>query len=63
VQGSYLGSCVTRRDVPRFVELYRAGQFPTASLVSHRIRLEELNEALDRLAEGRALRQVIEFAS
>ena len=63
VQGSYLGSCVTRRDVPRFVELYRAGQFPAASLVSHRIRLEELNEALDRLAEGAALRQVIEFAS
>lgn len=63
VQGSYLGSCVTRRDVPRFIELYRAGQFPAARLVSHRIRLEELNEALDRLADGQALRQVIEFVS
>ena len=63
VQGSYLGSCVTRRDVPRFIELYRAGQFPAASLVSHRIRLEDLNAALDRLAEGQALRQVIEFGS
>jgi len=61
VQGSYLGSCVTKRDVPRFLEMYRAGSFPAASLVSHRIRLEELNEALDRLAEGGALRQVIEF--
>jgi alcohol dehydrogenase len=63
VQGSYLGSCVTRRDVPRFVDLYRGGQLPVASLVSHRIRLEELNEALDRLAEGQALRQVIEFGT
>ena len=63
VQGSYLGSCVTRRDVPRFVELYRAGQFPAASLVSHRIRLEDINEALDRLADGQALRQVIEFGA
>ncbi len=63
VQGSYLGSCVTRRDVPRFIELYRAGRLPAASLVSHRIGLEDLNEALDRLAEGQALRQVIEFAS
>jgi len=61
VQGSYLGSCITQRDVPRFVELYRAGQFPVAKLVSHRIGLEELNEALDRLAEGQALRQVIAF--
>ena len=63
VQGSYLGSCVTRRDVPRFIELYRAGRFPAASLVSHRIRLEDLNEALDRLADGQALRQVIAFDS
>lgn len=61
VQGSYLGSCVTRRDVPRFIELYRAGALPAAKLVSHRIALAELNEALDRLAEGRALRQVIDF--
>lgn len=61
VQGSYLGSCVARRDVPRFVELYRAGKLPAASLVSHRIRLEELNDALDRLADGNALRQVIAF--
>ncbi len=61
VQGSYLGSCITRRDVPRFIDLYRDGKFPAASLVSHRIRLEELNQALDRLAEVQALRQVIEF--
>ena len=63
VQGSYLGSCVTRRDVPLFVDLYRAGRFPAASLVSHRIRLEDLNEALDRLADGKALRQVIKMYS
>ena len=63
VQGSYLGSCVTRRDVPRFIDLYRDGKFPAASLVSHRIRLEAINEALDRLADGQALRQVIEFAT
>lgn len=62
VQGSYLGSCITRRDVPRFVDLYREGRLPVAQLVSHRIRLEDLNEALDRLADGQALRQVIEFA-
>lgn len=61
VQGSYLGSCVTRRDVPRFVEMYRDGRLPVASLVSHRVRIEDLNEALDRLADGQALRQVIEF--
>lgn len=63
VQGSYLGSCNTQRDVPRFIEFYRNGELPAASLVSHRIRLEEINEALDRLADGQALRQVIEFGA
>ncbi|MFQ5555173.1 MAG: alcohol dehydrogenase catalytic domain-containing protein [Acidimicrobiia bacterium] len=61
VQGSYLGSCVTQRDVPRFVELYRQGSFPAESLVSHHLQLEDINVALDRLADGAALRQVIEF--
>ena len=61
IQGSYLGSCVTRRDVPRFIELYREGRFPADALVSHRIELDDINIALDRLADGEALRQVIEF--
>jgi len=61
IRGSYLGSCVTSRDVPRFVELYREGRLPTDGLISHRISLEDINVALDRLADGEALRQVIEF--
>lgn len=61
VRGSYLGSCVTQRDVPRFIELYREGRFPVDELVSHRLGLDDINVALDRLADGEALRQVIEF--
>jgi alcohol dehydrogenase len=61
IQGSYLGSCATQQDVPRFIELYREGRFPATALISHRIRLDDINEALDRLADGDALRQVIEF--
>ncbi len=61
IRGSYLGSCVTSRDVPRFIDLYREGRFPTDKLVSHRISLDDINLALDRLADGEALRQVIEF--
>ena len=61
IRGSYLGSCETQRDVPRFIELYREGRFPADALVSHRIGLDDINLALDRLADGEALRQVIEF--
>lgn len=61
IQGSYLGSCDTQQDVPRFIEMYREGRFPATALISHRIHLEDINEALERLAAGDALRQVILF--
>ncbi|MCH8986021.1 MAG: alcohol dehydrogenase, partial [Acidobacteria bacterium] len=61
IQGSYLGSCVTQRDVPRFIQLHREGHLPTDKLISHHIQLGDINAALDRLADGEALRQVIEF--
>jgi alcohol dehydrogenase len=59
VRGSYMGSAVPLRDVPRFVALYRAGRLPVDRLLSHRLRLDEVNEGFDRLADGQAVRQTI----
>lgn len=59
--GSYLGSAVPRRDIPVFVEMWRAGRLPVERLVSHHIGLDDLNAGLDRLASGAAIRQVITF--
>ena len=62
VKGSYIGTCVPVRDIPRYVALYRAGKLPIDRLMSGKLKLEEINEGFDRLHEGRAVRQVIEFA-
>ncbi|GBE63788.1 alcohol dehydrogenase [Mycobacterium sp. MFM001] len=59
--GSYLGSAVPSRDIPRFVELWRAGRLPVEALVSSQITLDDINEAMDRLADGTAVRQLITF--
>ncbi len=59
--GSYLGSAVPSRDIPLFAQLWRDGRLPVEKLISRRIRLDQLNEAMDALAEGRALRQLIVF--
>jgi alcohol dehydrogenase len=59
IKGSYIGSCVPSRDVPRFVAMFRAGRLPVDRLLSERVRLEDLNPALDRLARGESIRQVI----
>ncbi|MEU2201743.1 zinc-binding dehydrogenase [Isoptericola sp. NPDC019482] len=61
VVGSYLGSSVPRRDIPRYIDLWRAGRLPLESLVSARIGLEDLPTALDQLAAGAQLRQLITF--
>jgi alcohol dehydrogenase len=62
IKGSYLGSCVPSRDIPRYIEWYRAGQLPVNLLLSERIRLDDINAAFDRLAAGASIRQVVEIS-
>jgi Zn-dependent alcohol dehydrogenase len=62
LRGSYLGSCVPGRDIPRFIDLHRAGRLPVERLLTHRIALDEINEGFDRLARGEAVRQAVIFS-
>jgi alcohol dehydrogenase len=62
LKGSYVGSCVPARDIPRYVALYQQGKLPIKKLLSETVTLEELNEAFDRLADGKSIRQVMCFA-
>ncbi len=61
VKGSYIGTCVPARDLPRYVALYRQGRLPVDKLLTHRLRLEDINEGFERLREGKAVRQVVLF--
>ena len=61
LKGSYLGSCIPSRDIPRFIEMYEAGVLPVDRLLSHRLTPDEINEGFDRLASGEAVRQVVLF--
>jgi alcohol dehydrogenase len=61
LKGSYIGTCVPARDIPRFVALYRAGRLPVNRLMSGTLSLDEINTGFDRLHEGKAVRQVIVF--
>lgn len=61
VIGSYLGSAVPSRDIPYFAQLWREGRLELERLISGHIALADINQAMDDLAEGRVLRQIIEF--
>jgi alcohol dehydrogenase len=61
IKGSYMGSAVPRRDIPRLIALYRAGRLPVELLMTHSVKLDEINSAFDRLDRGEAVRQVLRF--
>lgn len=61
IKGSYIGSCVPLRDIPRFIALYQQGRLPVDRLLSETVSLDELNAAFDRLATGQTVRQVLEM--
>jgi alcohol dehydrogenase len=61
IKGSYIGTCVPIRDLPRYIELYRGGKLPVDRLMSGRLKLDEINLGFDRLHEGKAVRQVVVF--
>jgi alcohol dehydrogenase len=59
LKGSYIGTAVPSRDIPRYIELYRRGRLPVDRLMSGTLGLDGINEAFDRLHEGQAIRQVL----
>jgi alcohol dehydrogenase len=61
VKGSYIGTAVPLRDLPRYIAMHKRGILPVEKLMTHRMALEEINAGFDRLNEGKAIRQIVTF--
>lgn len=61
LKGSYIGTCVPSRDIPRYLALYRQGRLPVDRLLTGRLALDEINHGFDLLHQGKAIRQVVVF--
>jgi S-(hydroxymethyl)glutathione dehydrogenase/alcohol dehydrogenase len=61
VTGSYMGSNRFRFDMPKYIDFYLDGRLFLDEMISSRIKLDEVNEAFDRMRKGEAARQVITF--
>lgn len=59
LMGSYMGSSIPSRDIPRYLALWRAGRLPVERLMSSISPMGEINALMDRLADGRAIRQIV----
>jgi len=59
VLGSYMGSCVPVRDIPRFIHAFQQGDMPVDRLIDRHIGLDELNYSFDLLDRGDTVRQIL----
>jgi alcohol dehydrogenase len=59
LKGSFMGSAVPTRDIPRYIGWYQAGKLPVKRLLSEHISLDQINEGFDRLAASQSIRQIV----
>jgi S-(hydroxymethyl)glutathione dehydrogenase/alcohol dehydrogenase len=61
ILGCIYGSCNPPVDFPRILGLHRRGRLDLDSVVTRRIRLEDVNEAFDAMAAGEGVRTVVVY--
>ncbi|MFP8880670.1 MAG: Zn-dependent alcohol dehydrogenase [Myxococcota bacterium] len=61
ITGSFMGSNRFRFDMPKYIEFYLDGRLYLDEMISSRIKLNDVNDAFDRMRKGEAARQVITF--
>jgi Zn-dependent alcohol dehydrogenase len=62
VQGCLLGSSNGRRDIPRYLDLWRTGRLDLEGMITQVRPLDEINDAFDDMRAGRGLRTMLEIA-
>ncbi|MEC8080450.1 MAG: S-(hydroxymethyl)glutathione dehydrogenase/class III alcohol dehydrogenase [Marinomonas sp.] len=60
-RGSAFGGVKGRTELPGYVEDYMSGKIEIDPFVTHKMKLEDINEAFHLMHEGESIRTVIEF--
>jgi S-(hydroxymethyl)glutathione dehydrogenase/alcohol dehydrogenase len=60
-RGSAFGGARGRTDVPKLVDWYMEGKLQIDPLITHRRKLDAINEAFDLMHEGESIRTVVGF--
>lgn len=59
--GTKMGNSVIEVDIPQLIELYSKGHYKLDELISGHFKLEDINQALDEVRSGKAIKNVIIF--
>ena len=60
-KGTAFGAAKGRTDVPKYVDWYMDGKIEIDPMITHKLKLEEINDGFDLMHEGRSIRAVVEF--
>ena len=59
--GSAFGGARGRTDVPKIVDWYMDGRIDIDSLITHKLKLSEINHGFDLMTRGESIRSVVEY--
>jgi S-(hydroxymethyl)glutathione dehydrogenase/alcohol dehydrogenase len=60
-KGTAFGGARGRTDVPRIVDWYMAGKIEIDPMITHRLKLEEINKGFDLMHHGESIRSVVVY--
>ncbi len=61
ITGSFMGSNRFRFDMPKYIEFYLDGRLHLDEMISARVKLDQVNDAFDKMRKGQVARQVIVY--
>ena len=60
-RGSAFGGVKGRSQLPDYVDKYMKGEFKISDFITHKMQLEEINNAFDLMHKGKSIRSIIYF--
>lgn len=60
-KGTAFGGAKGRRDVPKIVDWYMDGKINIDDLITHKLKLADINKGFDLMHSGESIRSVVEF--
>ncbi|HJP98160.1 MAG TPA: S-(hydroxymethyl)glutathione dehydrogenase/class III alcohol dehydrogenase [Rhodanobacteraceae bacterium] len=60
-KGTAFGGAKGRRDVPKIVDWYMDGKVNIDDLITHTLKLEDINKGFDLMHEGKSIRSVVVY--
>ena len=60
-KGTAFGGAKGRRDVHKIVDWYMEGKINIDDLITHQLKLDEINQGFDLMHEGKSIRSVVTF--